>query len=447
MKRLGVILQYYNSRNDLPILLDHLAQHWDLVLFARKQDLDLVTSDFEKRAIPPLPRTLSNRFQKFVYQAAGNIPSSKQNYRFWNKRRIGQQKKLSAKIRLGILLQIRMLFSGLVPFDKYMSKLTLDRSTKVDDVDAFFAMSDVYDINFMAQALETNKPFVNYIYSWDHVGKYHSFSKQVSRHMTWHKGITQDLCELHKIDPAIVNEIGSTQLTIVENYISANGNRKTNSKQAPYVYYAGTMGYPEAITQEMNAVKFLANTMARVAPDTKLVVRPYPNSKMFSLYNELANLPGLELENVKVSGNRIEFLKDTAEEKYSKIKNASLVVHMGSTIGLEAAYFDTPVVHLAMEDFDYGIPTSSPQHISHTLAQRHLQKYMLHSQERNVVRQSDDLSSFVRDALDNPENFLKYNNELTSHIPLRSMTELAQELTDLTEQLINPSRRLEVLNQ
>ena len=111
-KKLGVVLQYYELRDDIPKILKALSDHWEIVLFAREQDLAKVTERFEKRPIPKAKKTIKNKLWNFLFLIAGNIPLSKFNYKSWSIRRISLEPKYLTRIKLRILLRIRLLLGG-----------------------------------------------------------------------------------------------------------------------------------------------------------------------------------------------------------------------------------------------------------------------------------------------------------------------------------------------
>lgn len=435
-KNIGIVLQYYELRDDIPPLLNTLSNHCNVVLFAREKDLEKVNEPFEKRAIPDLPNTIPNKIWSFLYLLGGNIPQSRENYRSWCIRRIALEKSRWSKIKLRIILEVRSLLGGLINFDKYLAHLEVNCGVRTDDLDAFLAMSDVYDVNLLTCILRSDKPLFFYIYSWDHIAKHHKFSHRVEKYLTWHQGITEDLTEIHKIDPSTIIELGSTQLSLVHDHLnSANAIPKTSNK-IPFVYYACTWGCRPTITQEINLIKWLAETLFEIAPDVLLVVRPYPNAKMFDQYQSLLGIENIQIENIDIKGSAVIFEKDGLTEKYRKINEAALLIHSGSTIGLEAAYFDTPVVFLAPADFDYGLPPKSPHHLLKLFQQRHLQKYMLGSSSINIVRNRRDLAATLQSILKNPDRFLEYNRELSSLMILKSRSEISSEFIEHVEEVI-----------
>jgi len=428
---MGFIVQYYNDRDDLPELLAALENEWVVVLFARADDLARIDTKLEKRVLPEPSKGLWNRLVNVMYSMAGNIPTSYRTFRFWHFRRMARAESSLVQFFRKAQLACRILSGGPFSFDRYLRTITLNRSVALDDIDIIFAMTDVYDVNVLAQITESDKPFLNYVYSWDHAGKYTRFSKKNTRYLVWHDGIKDDLTELHGIDAKNINVIGSTQLAILDDYIINTDIADKPIQKEPYVYYAGTMGYPEATEQELRAVKFLAHVLKTVAPETKLLFRPYPNVKMISQYRELSNLKNVELENIVISEGSVTFVRDRPEDKYSKIEEAALFVHMGSTIGLEAAYLNTPVLYLVMDDFDYGYPANSVHHIRNTFSQRHLEKYFLSSETSNVIRSSGDLAEVLKTGIENPKILMSYNKEITAAIPLASIQRIAARISEI----------------
>lgn len=430
-RKLGVIVQYFHQRDDLPPLLDALSDHWELVLFAKPEEIRRIDCNFEIRPISNSP-TLWNRLWTFAYEALGNIPGSRRNFKFWNLRRIAQQTNIWKRKRQRTFLAIRQVFANTISFDFYLSKLQLVATASIDDIDIFLATTDIYDINFFNHAVRSNKPVFIYVYSWDHAGKYCRYPRRIAGYLTWNSHISEDVRELHRVPSDVFLELGSTQLAIVAEYKSRSPISKRLVEHR-YVYYAATMGYPEAVEQEIRVIQWLASTLLAIAPDITLRIRPYPNAKVFRPYRSLTKLKNVEIENAVISEDSVVFQRDSIDEKYKKIEDAELFIHMGSTIGLEASYFNTPVIHLAPSDFDYGYPLNSHCHLRHTLDQRHLQRYMLSVDFPNVVKLSGQLETVLTMGIREPESLLNYNRLLSGMTPLKSFGELGSELTRLIE--------------
>lgn len=433
LKKLGVVLQYYELRDDIPETLKALSDHWEIVLFASKQDLAKVTESFEKRPIPKAKKTIKNKLWNFLFLIAGNTPLSKFNYKSWSVRRISLEPKLITRIKLRILLRLRLLLGGCIPFDKLLEKLNLNTDVKVADIDVFLAMSDVYDVNFLACIFNADKPLLFYVYSWDHIAKHHKFSHRVSKYLTWHKGISDDLEEVHNIKRSKISELGSTQLAFMNGYL----NNSSENKKHPFVYYGCTYGNRFAIPQEIKLIKWLSRELTKINPNISLLIRPYPNAMLFNQYEELLNQQNIIIENLDTDGDTVSFQKDSPQEKYQKISDAALFFHSGSTIGLEASYLNTPVMFLAPDDFDYGISASSPHHLLKYFQQRHLQKYLLHSFAPNVIRKKQNLPVVLKNALENPDSFLDYNRDVSGLMNLKSIDEIALEISETAERLID----------
>ena len=179
----------------------------------------------------------------------------------------------------------------------------------------------------------------------------------------------------------------------------------------------------------MVVVKALADALLKIDPNVNLLIRPYPHAHAFDEYKELLDLPNIEFDNVHFEGQQMSYRPDDANEKYQKISAAEIFVHMGSTIGLESSYLKTPVIHLVLDDLDFGRNENDQQHISYTVNQRHLQKYMLSTASPNVIRSSKDLVSTIAAALEQPSKFLAYNRELSKITELLPMCKIANRIT------------------
>jgi hypothetical protein len=97
-------------------------------------------------------------------------------------------------------------------------------------------------------------------------------------------------------------------------------------------------------------------------------------------------------------------------------------------MGLEGAYFETPVLFLALEDLDYGVAPSNDLHLSRFIRQYHNERYMLAASVPNVVTRCAELRTALVEALADPRGASRYNATLSDRLPLKPLREIAREL-------------------
>ena len=443
--KLGIVVQYFDFRNDVRQLIEKLSQDYEVILYAREEDLQKIDVKYPVRVIRAYNRTPRNRLWNLLYALFGNLPASKTNYYRWKRRRLDTYARRLTKLRERALLLLSIRLPSLIDFDTYLRGLDFDDRTEIDDIDVFFSFTDVYDTYFLAHLRSEKKAIVTYVYSWDHAAKYHRFSRTADTYLTWNDHIEEDLTSLHGIDPRNITSIGSSQFAYIEEY-----KRQTASERAPvydfeYVYFGAAAGYLRVAEQEVQVVKILAETLHDIDPSVKLVVRPYPLVGDQALYDALELLPNVLFDRYREEGATRIFTDESIFEKFNKIKHAKAFVHIGSTMGLEASYFDTPVIHLDLQDVDFGVDEEDNSYVGHLVHSYHGEKYMLLNEHPNVVTELGDLRGVLETALTEPGQLLAYNRKLASKTELRSFDAFTDGLKAALEEAANedvPARAL-----
>ena len=135
--------------------------------------------------------------------------------------------------------------------------------------------------------------------------------------------------------------------------------------------------------------------------------------------------------------NELLLDKDQHYHKCERINSSMAVIHAGTTIGLEASYFDVPVVYLNIQDLDYGISMDDSSHVFHSWNQYHLQKYFNLEGTKFVVKSVDDLRSILVAIVDKKIDQLSYNEKLRTYSSLLNIEEFTERFVDLIEQCLN----------
>ncbi|MDB4483532.1 hypothetical protein N9061_00150 [bacterium] len=431
MKKLGILVQYCDTRKDVPLLIKELSEFFEVVLFGSHSELKKVDLCLEKRTIQPRKRNLHNRTLNVLYACFGSLPYSRKNFENWLRYRRRKIKSPSLRFRQSIIDWLRIHCGNLLKFDSYVRWLEGSDNAKINDIDFFLSLTDLCNVALVSEILSAKKTYLTYVYSWDHVAKQHQYLKHGTHYLTWHHGMTQDLIREHNICANRISVVGSSQMALVEPSIKRAKDNPTSTPK-DYVYYGASTGAPEFAEQEKLVIKFIAECLKKISPSTTLLVRPYPFAIEMNLYGDLLQLQNVRIDNISASDGSILFQQDSMEEKYGKIRDAKIFMHMGSTIGLEAAYFSTPTVMLAMEDFDYGIAPENPRHLPKLFDQPHIQNYLLSSSEPNIIRTEGQLLPRLLVMMKDPHKFLNYNKEFQNTLPLSSMREIAVAISNVT---------------
>jgi hypothetical protein len=121
------------------------------------------------------------------------------------------------------------------------------------------------------------------------------------------------------------------------------------------VYYGCGVGAIEMARQEARLIGFLAETLQQVAPDVTLLVRPYPMLAETEFFRALRERPNVRFDEDYRQGRKDRSLtREAIFERLNLQEHALAFVHCGTTMGLEGAYFEAPVLFLDLDDIDYG---------------------------------------------------------------------------------------------
>jgi len=423
-----MVIQHYDARNDVRELVELLAAKHDVVLFADERMLRGVLAPCEKRPFKQRLRP-SDRFWLQAWNFFGELPASRNNFLVTELFKLAPLSHARRAIAFA-RLWLRMRLPSLMSFDFLLDRLVGSDMTPVDDIDRFLVITELSSPRFLSRALRAGKRVDAYVYSWDHACKHATFSTRVYRWLVWHDGITDDLVDLQRLPRERIFAVGSTQLAYIYEYL---GDPELRERRVPqrYVYYGCGVGYPEMARQEARLIGLVAEALQDVAPDVALVVRPYPMLAETDFFETLHKRPNLRFDDDYRSGRKDRSLsREAIFERLNLQEHAEAFVHCGTTMGLEGAYFDSPVLFLDLEDFDYADEKGGFTDLRRFIHQYHNERYMIRDGYPNVVRRSRHLSATLSSLLADPNRFRAYNRSLAADIPLRALTDVVDRLVD-----------------
>jgi hypothetical protein len=420
--KLGIVIQHYDARNDVRELVELLARDHDVVLFGAEEKLRDIKAPCETRAFQQRKR-LSDRIWLQLFNLFGELPASRNNFL------ITELFKLAAlpPFRRWIAstrLRLRMHLPSLMPFDFLLDRLAGSDFTPVDDIDRFLVITELSSPAFLARILQAGIPVDAYVYSWDHACKHVTFSKRVDRWLVWHEGIAEDLVTLQGIPRERIEVVGATQLAYIHEYLR-RPELRVPKRHDRYVYYGCGVGFVDMARQEAKLIGFLADTLREVDPELVLLVRPYPMLANTDFFQALRQRPNVEFDEDYRAGRTDRSLtRDAIFGRLNLQEHAIAFVHCGTTMGLEGAYFDTPVLFLDLEDFDYDYPANGFMHLRSFIHQYHNERYMLAPTLPNVVTRAADLQVALARVLDDPQGARQFNGVLSQRLPLKPLDEI-----------------------
>jgi hypothetical protein len=268
----------------------------------------------------------------------------------------------------------------------------------------------VQDKRVLFEARRRGMTIVSWVYSWDNPMKDNEFLANANRYLVWNNENRKDLTVYHGIPPERIDVVGPVQF---DHLIELRERRRAAGppEDGGYVLYACALGLDCYLDQEVNVIINLRRVLDRIDPAVRLLVRPYPfrKDKGFT-YDALRGMDGIELlEFGTLEENQVVITRSDLDEKFAQIDAAECLVHLGSTIGLEASYTDTPIVQLA---FNFQYETPDCLNLEKILEFEHL-SYMLHHDFPNIVADEQQLEQVLRDILGGSgESYLQYSKHL-----------------------------------
>ena len=424
MAKLGIVAQYLHTRNDIREVIQRLAKMHHVVLYLRPTDLHTAPEGVEVRPITARKRTFRNEVLSRLFYLFGKIPRSRQNYFIVEHFKIGNTKTYRLfKIEKKILLFLSRFTPRWMSYDQYLNRLDYEDTTPVADVDRFFCFTEIYDDHFFRHLVDAGKPIAVFVYSWDHPCKMVRFSERVRQYLVWNEGLREDMIGLQGIDAGKVRVVGASQLS----YIAEFKAREAQS-QPPfsfeYFYFGCATGTPKLVKQEVQIIGQLAAVLLDVFPAMKLVVRPYPFLSAWHLYDPLRKYPNVYFDDAyRTSPAALALTREQIEEKFIKINFARAFLHIGTTMGYEATYFDTPVLQI-----NFPVSVRGPLSLHGFIHQYQNDKYLLLRQFPNVINSAEDFRRKLPDIVGRAADFTAYNAHIARQTQLQNFDEFCGKL-------------------
>ena len=153
------------------------------------------------------------------------------------------------------------------------------------------------------------------------------------------------------------------------------------------------------------------------------------------LYNDLDGLRNVIVDReFRESTDGLIMTEKEINLKYTKIRSAKGLIHVGTTIGFEAAYFDTPVLQIGSSaDFECSVEQKDPLHLDRFIEAYQVNKYLLLGSYPNVVDNLVELEAAMRGCLENPVDYLAYNHAVRSQVPVQSLETISHNIVQALE--------------
>jgi hypothetical protein len=425
--RIGFVVHFFDFRNDVRKVISLVSQKHEVVLFVRKDDIALIKqhagNTAEVRVVDEASHTIGNKMWDNLLRFFGKLPKSVRNFYLMEVFKISLSGNPSLHKRAKSLLDLAMRMPKFLSYDTYLKNLSYTKSTKIDDIDQFICFTDISDSYLFARLLNENKPVKVYVYSWDHPCKQFKYSNR-AHYMVWNEGIRQDMIELQGTPPEKVTITGASQFAYVHQFLSVPEHEWDRPFSFDYIYFGCAIGIPKLVKEEIAVIRKISALLQKIQSSLKLVVRPYPVLKDWSLYEGLRQLPNVVLDDQFRTKN-LSVGEAQIMEKFVKIHFAKAFIHLGTTLGLEACFTRTPSLILDFPEFKTGDGVLTLHNFVH---QYQNDKYLMSVDYPNIVRSEAALEQVIRMVEKDPANLVAYNREVLKNMPLKSFEAFATDL-------------------
>jgi hypothetical protein len=214
--------------------------------------------------------------------------------------------------------------------------------------------SRVHNLEWLAK--QRGIPCAAFVLSWDNPTSKGPFPVRPERVILWNEILRQELITYHDCTPEELYVSGVPQFDIYaqhERYRSREEffKRWNLDPALPLVTY--TTGTPGTAPFDDEVVELLYQRIQQGALRQKvqLLVRLHPKDKI-EFYRRFEGLPGLVLQLPGRAGSTADSWNPTHDDMYGLaelMKYTAVNVNVASTITIDAAAFDTPVVNVAFD--------------------------------------------------------------------------------------------------
>lgn len=421
--KIGFAVSFFDFRNDVRKVIEIISLHHKVVVFYKPSDEEKVLShkidNVEYRPIFDRNRTFLNRIKEQLFLYFKKLPKSRNNYFLMELFKISNMKSLRAKRKAMFIFKAQKLLPRLMSYDSLINWLNPLCKTNINNVDRFIFFTEIADDYFLTRLIKEKKDILTYVYSWDHPCKHTKFSKKV-KYVCWSEGIKEDIIKLQGIDPHNIEAKGASQFGFLYEFLHDTTQPSSRTYPFDYIYFGCAIGIKDLVPDEIRVIKQLAGITFKKSPNLKFIVRPYPLLDQWSLYEDLRTLPNIILDDSfrkkDLSINNSDILS-----KFEKIWHAKAFLHLGTTLGLEACFSETPSFIV-----DFGYEKTEGLSLHAFIHQYQNDKYLVNATKVNTLRNIHEYIQFLES--DKCESYLEINGLIKKQFPVYSFSEFSNKL-------------------
>ncbi|MBV6510864.1 MAG: hypothetical protein FMNOHCHN_00342 [Ignavibacteriaceae bacterium] len=297
---------------------------------------------------------------------------------------------------------------------------------------AFFTSN----LQFLELARRNGALIYSIVYSWDNPFKYNLLPANYHCYLVWNGKMADDLKRLHHVSKSKTRMLGALQFDyLLQDYAQISKSHDTltfiEKVKDNYFLFLFSSSY-NAYKQEIGLLLYLSRLLYEMQINTVIVARPYPNIKDKSVYKEIEHL-----ENVFFDSS----VFDTSDDfhlmiKQKLIKECKAVINIVTTMALEAAVLNKPIIQLAFLPDSIEFSNSSERYLDldYIMRNDHLNDYLFKREFKSVVTCESDLKQVIGLLQnDHKEELLVYSKYLAGF----SVQSLNIKSSDLYQQLFS----------
>ena len=415
--RIGILINHLRNREDTHELLVKMSKVENIILLIEKEDKFVAeTLGIDYHVLKPLSKRKTYISQFLFHFQKQTVFQRKEvlNARLKTIKSTNLLEYSLKKFFLAVSISFRRFISTnfIYSFFSYRGLPLLSRAL-------VFTVVSRHDV--LGELARRKTPTDLYVYSWDHPVKEISFKYRYRKVLVWSEEIAQDIRLLHNCQDTSFVPIGSTQL-----FYMSEGNAAVDKVKFNFLYFIFSLGRREMVLQELELLKELVEKFSQKSPELKIIVRLYPNTAPDVLSKVQKVIRPLSV----ILDDNILSKLDSKSKKRILLKEASLVIHSGTTVGIEADVVNSCVVNFSYREVNYASKLNVTPNLDlskNAYLQWHIQKYF-------VNRESAKVAHSVKDLLQIHETCVQRNkiNSNPYGIDLVTVEEFFQRYRDVT---------------
>jgi len=190
-----------------------------------------------------------------------------------------------------------------------------------------------------------------FLFSWDNLTSQGRIMPSYNNYLVWNKAIKNDLLSMYpNINSKNVSVVGTSQFDFHFNeneYMSKEAFALENGLDSQKKWVLYTTGMPNHMPFEPEVVEQIADVLKEHPEGPQLLLRVYPKDKT-NRFEDLRNKrKDIIFQKVPWEPNHLTPLKSDLKLFTNTIRHVSLGINVASTVSLELAMFDKPIINVA----------------------------------------------------------------------------------------------------